>query len=168
MTKQTKTEIAGFIFVGICGPLLHFAYQAFGNAAAVGLFAPVNESIWEHLKLLFFPALIWAAVEYRIYAKEKPRFFAVNIWALALSLAAIPIAFYTVSGVVGTHSFAVDIALFYLADALFFYLSHQFGEQKKEESEGENIAASILMLTLLFAFWIFTFFPPQIGLFQAP
>ena len=50
--------IIAFIITSILGVLLHFAYDFSGHNIIIGLFTPVNESTWEHLKLLFFPALI--------------------------------------------------------------------------------------------------------------
>lgn len=50
-----KTNIYRFLFISILGTLLHFTYEWSQNNAIVGLFSAVNESTWEHLKLLFFP-----------------------------------------------------------------------------------------------------------------
>ena len=49
--------IIAFIITSILGVLLHFAYDFSGRNIIIGLFTPVNESTWEHLKLLFFPAI---------------------------------------------------------------------------------------------------------------
>ena len=61
MNQRTRFFIR-YLFVVLFGVFLHFAYELSGNNPIVGLFAPVNESVWEHLKLLFFPMLtltIW-------------------------------------------------------------------------------------------------------------
>lgn len=50
-----KTNLFRFIFISVLGVLLHFTYEWSGDNAVVGLFSAVNESTWEHLKLLFFP-----------------------------------------------------------------------------------------------------------------
>ena len=54
--------ITGIIFTFLAGTLLHFAYEWSGTNFWVGLFAPVSESTWEHMKLLFFPMLIYSMV----------------------------------------------------------------------------------------------------------
>ena len=58
------STIIGTIFVSAAGTLLHFVYGWTGNHFIVGLFAPVNESTWEHMKLLYFPMLLYCAAEY--------------------------------------------------------------------------------------------------------
>ena len=47
--------IAGILFTAIAGTLLHFAYEYSMENPLVAMFAPVNESTWEHMKLLFWP-----------------------------------------------------------------------------------------------------------------
>ena len=44
-------EIIGTFFIIIAGSLLHFVYEWTGYSDIMGLFTPVNESVWEHLKL---------------------------------------------------------------------------------------------------------------------
>ena len=57
--RLARLEGIGFIAVSIAGTLMHFIYEWSGNNKIVALFAPVNESPWEHLKLLFFPFVIY-------------------------------------------------------------------------------------------------------------
>ncbi len=49
----------GIIFVAITGTLFHFLYELSGNNFFIGLFTPLNESVWEHTKLIFLPMLIY-------------------------------------------------------------------------------------------------------------
>ena len=51
-------EIVSTIFIMILGTLLHFTYKWSNNNVIVGTFSAINESTWEHLKLIFFPMLI--------------------------------------------------------------------------------------------------------------
>lgn len=62
--------VTGFLFVGILGTLFHFVYDWCGHARLIGLFVPVNESTWEHMKLLFIPMLIYIAICFQ-YVKKK-------------------------------------------------------------------------------------------------
>lgn len=56
--NSKKLFIWGFLFMSVIGTLLHFVYEWSGNNSIVRLFAPWNESTWEHMKLLFFPMLV--------------------------------------------------------------------------------------------------------------
>lgn len=62
--------VTGFLFVGILGTLFHFVYDWCRQARLIGLFVPVNESTWEHMKLLFIPMLIYIAICFQ-YVKKK-------------------------------------------------------------------------------------------------
>lgn len=167
MRKFLKRWIWGFLFVGVLGVLFHFAYDFLGQNRIAGLFFPINESIWEHLKLLYFPVVLWWIVEGLVGGK-KERFFAPRVWALSLSLLFIPVAHYTYSGIVGRRYSWADISLFFVADLLYFILAHRFSSKKKEESEGENLLAIVVFLIWMFSFFLFTFFPPALALFQEP
>ena len=62
--------VTGLLFVGILGTLFHFVYDWCRLARLIGLFVPVNESTWEHMKLLFIPMLIYIAICFQ-YVKKK-------------------------------------------------------------------------------------------------
>lgn len=164
---KSKKGLWGFLFVGILGVLFHFAYEFLGENWIAGLFFPVNESIWEHLKLLFFPVALWWIIEWFVW-KKSPNFFPLRMKALLCSLGAIPVLFYTYSGIVGQRFAAVDIGIYFFSVALYFYLVSLFSRKKKDSGEGDTLLALSAFLILLFAFWLFSFFPPDLGIFWAP
>ena len=65
-----KLDIIGFVFVSVIGTLAHFVFEWSGNNTVVGLFCPINESPWEHLKLIFFPYLIWTIAQ-KIFSRQN-------------------------------------------------------------------------------------------------
>ena len=56
MKKIRSYYIIGYLFTAAAGTLFHFVYDWTGQGAVAALFFPVNESTWEHMKLVFFPA----------------------------------------------------------------------------------------------------------------
>ena len=66
-----KKNILSFLIIGFLGTIGHFLYEWTGDNRIVGYFFSTNESTWEHLKLLFFPTLIYSILEY-LLIKEKP------------------------------------------------------------------------------------------------
>ena len=56
-------QIAGIIFTVALGVFLHFLFDLSGNIVLFGSFSAVNESVWEHMKILFFPMIIFALIE---------------------------------------------------------------------------------------------------------
>ena len=62
--KILKFTVFSIIFVWFLGTLLHFAFEWSGNNLFVANFSSVNESTWEHLKLLFYPMLLTTIIGY--------------------------------------------------------------------------------------------------------
>ena len=69
-----KFQLSSAIFIAILGTFLHFTYNWSGGNVIVGLFSAVNESTWEHLKLIFFPNLITIIIGYFYIGKNIPNF----------------------------------------------------------------------------------------------
>jgi hypothetical protein len=168
-TKKKLTALAGFLFVIVTGTLLHFAFIASGGNTLVGAFTPVNESIWEHLKLLLFPALIFSIFEYLIWGKESKSFIASKILAILLGLIFIIVGYYTYSGIIGGRFPVVDISLLFSASAITAWLTLLF-EKKAITGDRENtvIACLLIMTAVILSFIYFTFHPPMLALFRDP
>ena len=116
-----RWEAAGFLFTGALGTLLHFVYDWSGRSRVAAAFSAVNESTWEHMKLLFIPFLLFAAAEFIVFSEPLRNFFAVKAAAILLGLAAIPALFYTLTGMFGRLPDWMNIAIFFLADALAYF-----------------------------------------------
>lgn len=71
MKHLRHCTIIGIIFVMLTGTLSHFLYDWSGQNPVVGLFTPVNESIWEHMKLLFFPMLLYSLIMILKYRRDR-------------------------------------------------------------------------------------------------
>ena len=76
-------QTAGFLFTSVTGTLLHFLFDWTGGNVLAAVFSAVNESIWEHMKLLFCPMLLFALVEYRVWGKEHSEFWYVKTVEMA-------------------------------------------------------------------------------------
>ena len=163
--KLLKFEIFNTIFILILGSILHFTFEWSGNNVLVGTFSAVNESTWEHLKLIFFPMTITSIVGYFYFNRTNPNYLCSKVFATLLSMAFIVIAFYTYTGVIGTRFTFIDISLFFLATFLGEYITY-----KKVVSNCTcNTSVSIMILILLIlCFILFTFTPPKINLFLDP
>ena len=71
--KRIKTiELFAFIIASILGVIFHFLYNWTGQIRFIGFFVPVNESIWEHLKLIFYPITIVSLAEYYLCKNSHP------------------------------------------------------------------------------------------------
>ena len=72
-------QMAGFIFTAVMGTLLHFLFDWTGGSAVAALFSAVNESIWEHLKLLFYPMAAVAIMEYFFWGRDVRSFWCIKL-----------------------------------------------------------------------------------------
>ena len=160
-------QAAGFIFVGIAGVLLHFLFDWTGQSVIAALFSPVNESVWEHLKLIFFPMLIFALAESRYIGKEYDHFWYVKFAGMVIGILIIPILYYTIGGVFGTVPDWVNILIFFLADAFVFWLETKLFESSSFNCKSQTTAFVVLLLIAVI-FVLMTFMPPHIPLFEDP
>lgn len=160
-----KSNKIGFFFVLICGTLLHFTYQWSGNNRIVGLFSAINESTWEHMKLLFIPSLIYFLFEYKKHGQESKDLLTARTLGLLVGLAFIPVSFYAYSGIIGKSFIGADILIFAVSVFLTFFLSSRFLSRPQRLTA---LAALLILLLLLVLFCCFTFFPPHIQLFLDP
>ncbi len=109
-----------FALTALAGGLLHFGYSLC-QTPLVGLVCPVNESVWEHLKLLYWPYLLAAFAVNRRAAEPQAA------WAGALTgLLAMPLAllglYYTLESGFAVTSGALNLALYFLVLGLGFWL----------------------------------------------
>ena len=153
----------GFGVVTLCGTILHFLYDWTGGSIWVAAFSGVNESTWEHMKLLFWPLFLFAVVQ-RLCFRDQEKFWSVKLRGILLGLLMIPLLFYTWNGAFGKSPDWLNIAIFYIsAGAVFLYEYRAF--QTARPSSRLPLAV-LCMVGVLFL--VFTFAPPQLPLFQDP
>ena len=163
MPKSKLICLAGFIWISLLGTLLHFTYEWSGCNSFIGLFSAVNESVWEHMKLLFFPTAVFSIILYPFFRKRFPSFL--TAWGFAVFTAMLlqTSVFYTYSGIVGKNIPAVDILLFYVCSLVCSSLGVLF--TKKNMNTGSLWGLAIFCLFAVF-FFRFTNNSPDLGIFQ--
>lgn len=161
-----KYFISGFLFTAVTGTLLHFAYDFSGQNFFVGLFTPINESVWEHIKLLFFPMALFSLYAIPKLSAEYPCVhFGLSAGILTGCLL-IPVLYYTYSGILGTHYAAVDIGIYYICTLVAFLLAYRLTLSCRGASLYPLLKWMLFLLTA--CFFLFTYMPPTLPLFQSP
>jgi hypothetical protein len=160
-------ELVGMIFIIILGSVLHFTFEWSGNQPIVGLFSAVNESVWEHLKLAFWPALLFTLVEYSELKKVVSNFALAKTIGVYLMVIIIPIIFYSYTAVTGKSIFVMDISSFIVAVIIGQLSSYKLLMYRKLP-ENFNKVSLIALVLLGLAFVLFTFYPPQVPIFKDP
>lgn len=172
MSYKTLSSPEKWILIGIpilflVGSCMHFLYEFTGDNVIIGAIAPVNESVWEHLKMVLLPVILWWTIYY--FAAGEINNIDINKWftgalvALLTALIAIPLLFYFYTRAFGAELLVVDILILFLA-LLFGQLA---GLHFYKYYEGISLIISItIILLIIFLFILFTFYPPHLPLFR--
>ena len=164
--RSSLWQLAGFALSTLGGTLLHFLYDWTGGSLLAAPFSGVNESTWEHMKLLFWPLFLFALIQ-RLFFKEQKNYWCVKLAAILLGLVLIPVLFYTYNGVFGKSPDWINIAIFYVSALLVFLFEWWAFKKNWLQCKHPSLAlVAICLIGMLFV--VFTFAPPQIPLFQDP
>ena len=160
-------QFVGFVFTGITGVLLHFLVDWTNQNIIVASFSAINESIWEHLKLLFFPMFVFALIENRYIGKEYNNFWCVKLIGIVVGIVSIPVIYYTINGIFGPTPDWVNIAIFFVAVFISYFVVTKFYQNGSIGCESPLLALLILFLIAVL-FVVLTFIPPHIPIFKDP
>ena len=159
-------QLMGFAVSALGGTILHFLYDWLGKSPIVASFSGVNESTWEHMKLLFWPMFIFAVIQ-SLFFKEQKDFWCVKLRGILLGLALIPIIFYTYNGAIGKSPDWLNITIFFVSAAVaYIYETRQFNNGARVCKRPKLSLALLCVIASLFI--IFTFATPEIGIFKDP
>ena len=163
----TRWQIAGFVFTAAGGTLLHFLYDWIGQSMATALVSAINESVWEHMKLLFIPMFGFALLQSIFFGGKYSHFWCVKLIGILLGLILIPVLYYTYTGALGQSLSWVNIAIFYVAAAAVYAFETWLLGREGLSCRTPQLALLVLCV-LAVAFVAWTFDPPQYPLFQDP
>ena len=156
------------IFSIILGIFIHFIYNILHKPFILGLFVPINESVFEHLKLVLIPLTVFGIIYSFVYGKKENN---KNIWnyisiAVILSMIFIPLMHYLYIAIIKNTSTIFDIVL-YILSVIFSYI-YIYIKNEKDNEKDENKRGILLILLLYFIFVVFTICPPRVELFKDP
>lgn len=159
-------QLMGFAVTSLGGTLLHFLYDWLGKAVWIAPISGVNESTWEHMKLLFVPMFIFAVVQ-SFFFKEREDFWCVKLRGILLGIILIPVIFYTYNGVIGKSPDWFNIAIFFVCAAIaYIYETKRFKSESISCRSPKFAIAVLCAIALLFV--VFTFATPEIEIFRDP
>ena len=159
-------QFCGFAATSLGGTVLHFLYDWFGKAAWIAPLSGVNESTWEHMKLLFWPMFLFAVVQ-SFFFRDREDFWCVKLRGILMGLVLIPVLFYTYNGVIGKSPDWINIAIFFIAAAVvYLYEARLFNNPKVVCRHPKGAFSLLCFIALLFV--TFTFRTPTLGIFRDP
>jgi hypothetical protein len=160
-----KWQIVGGHFIFLMGSLLHFVFEWTGYWAPVGVIAAVNESVWEHLKLSYWPLILYSLIEYR-YIKDKANNIIIAKTGVAFLVPVMTVLFfYSYTTIFGIELLAVDIISFYIFILIGQILSYKI-MGFRQISKRISWIAIISFISLGIVYMLFTYFPPLLPIFQ--
>ena len=162
--RVLRWELSGIIFVFLVGALLHFVFEWSGESRIVGMFASVNESVWEHFKQGFWPMCLFAAIEYRFLRVHVNSFLAAKTVAVYIIPIITGLVFYGYTAVIGEEILIVDIFIFLVAIIVGQLTSYKILISTRLPKY-TNIISPVLIILLALILMLFTFYPPHLPIF---
>lgn len=164
--KLLYWEIASFFFIGLVGAALHFTFELSNfSSMVVAYFSAVNESTWEHLKMVFFPGVFFALVEYTYVRDVVKNYLIAKTASIFIMPLVIVLGWYAYTPFTGRSIYKIDLILFYIAVLVGQVVSYKI-LTAPQMSARANQVAQVALTVLFVAFSTFTFFPPRIFLFE--
>ena len=163
--KMLIWEMYGILFIFLAGSLLHFTFELSGGWKPLAIISAVNESVWEHLKIGFWPAFIWAFIEYFVFGRKVRNFF----FSKGISFFTIPVVivalFYGYTWIFKLESLIIDILIFLVVIVVAQIISYRIMIIENGKLSG-NIIGTVLIITGIVVFSLLSYFPPKCPLFR--
>ena len=156
----------GFLFISIIGSLLHFTYDLSNHNKYVSLFSAVNESVWEHMKLLVFPSLVWTLIEVP-FISSNPNFLLAKCISLIVMVLLVPTLFYLIKYIFKKSYLIIDILIFYVAVGIGQYLANTILKLNPVPSI-YNYCSLVIMILIYGYFLIATILPGEGDIYVDP
>ena len=163
--KVLKWELIGIAVISIFGSVLHFVFEWSGGYEPVGVIAAVNESVWEHFKIGFWPALFYSIFEYSFLRKSTNNFAIAKATGIYVIPITIAILFYSYTAIIGKEILIVDILIFVIAVVVGQLTSYRILTLKPLPGILHGFGIFLIVI-LAVAFGLFTFYPPHLALFR--
>ncbi len=155
-----NTRIISILGIFLISFLSHFAYEIFPSTL-LSFFFPVNESIWEHMKILFTSSLLYGIFDYIILKKNNIKFnnYPFNLWFSSLIIIPIYLAIYlTLYNIIG-EKLIISIILLFIIYVIKEIISYNI--LKAPNIKISNLLAVPIIIITYIIFIYLTYKPPH-------
>jgi hypothetical protein len=167
--KQIKKyHLWGIIFIVAFSSLMHFVFDLSGKSKIVGAIAPVNESLWEHLKMPLLPIMLWWIITYFILKRQinnLEKWILCGMISSLITILFIAAFYYTYTGAFGIHSVVLDILSLIIGVILGQLVALKIYTDLELKTY-HYLIIYIIFLSFVFMFIIFTYKTPHLPLFK--
>lgn len=162
-------SVGGVLTVAILGTILHFLYDWTGGSAVVKPFSAIDESTFQHMKILCFPMTIFGLVQWFFFRKEYKCYFVIKLIGILVGLTLIPVLFYTYNGAFGKSPDWLNITIFMVADLCAFAVEYTLFKKADGDCKPVwNILALVGIIATGVMFVLLTYLPPNLPIFISP
>ena len=165
-----KIIVIGCIVSILIGVLFHFAFEFTGKNNIVGIFTPVNESVWEHLKLIFVPFTLFSIAFYFYSKKKFSNMLLVTLFANVVGMFTVVTMSYIGTLILGGENMVYNIVSYVISMIVTFSIFYLgiYNEEFIEDTK-DSTALGACALTLMFAiFALNTFSPIKLDITRDP
>ena len=167
LKKEEKALIKLIPIMFVLGCLSHFFYEFTGNNKFVGFISPINESIWEHMKLALYPVFLCNSIYYLIKGRKNKidpnKWFTANMISVIVSMISIPFCYYLYTGALGINNSIVNIFILLISIILGQVLALHIYRRGR----GQNAIFSIsIVILIMILFALLTYNPLNYPIFQ--
>jgi len=156
---------AGIMAIIVLGFAWHYIYAWTGSSRMVGWLVPVNESVWEHLKLGYWSLVLFSAVEYGYLKRNVSNYFTAKFAGILALELTILLVFYSYTFLLGKHLFWLDISSYLLGTIICQHVSHMLmSSPPLRKSVNRTSLAAFIAFGVLFA--VATYYPPHVPIFK--
>lgn len=159
-----KVKIFGIFIIFVLSVVCHFLYNLVPNGLFSVLF-PVNESIWEHMKLIVTPTLIFCFFEYYIYKRNNISFnnFLLSYGISIIAGIIIYLIIYLPIDYLLSHSALIAISLLFIVFIIIQITSYYIMNYK--QIRYGNLIGIVMIIGLYLMFGYLTYNPIESDLF---
>lgn len=156
--KKTTLLLNESIWIFFAASLLHFGYS-FTRFYPLSFLCAVNESVWEHVKIVFFGALFFNTVQC-LRGGRLRRSIPALVPALFSIPVTVPFLYYGYTGILGFHVFLLDLVVAWASGLICQIILDRLMIKIKDSSRYETLSLLFLVLMILL-FFLFTWYPPR-------
>ena len=154
-----KIKIISIFGVFLINFLSHFLYDLFPNGL-FAIFFPVNESIFEHMKMISSSILIYSLIEFILLKKYNVKFnnYIFNIFvSCVFNIAIFLIIFLPIYYWIG-EKFIITIIILFISIMITQFISYKILSMKKNYNY-LNIVSLVMIIVLYIVFAYLTYNP---------
>lgn len=153
-----------FIIISIIGTLLHFTYKWSGNKIWVAIFSSVNESVWEHIKIMLTPIFLIETIKYVM--QDQNNYF-IRLFLMLITAIFLITAFESlIYRYVRKNKAIYHIISFYITAFIVSLIDYHLKNINPLYSL--NKISMFLCLIIFIMYLTFTIFPPRYKIFEDP